>query len=83
MTARDVMVVTEPRLMRGFDYRSADGQGIALLLCLDFDTNRSYRQALGRVGRFGDPCKRFSLFDQEMVDKDQQNELDSKFMSGR
>ena len=83
MTARNVMVVTKPRLMRGFDYRSADGNGIALLLCLGFDTNRSYRQALGRVGRFGDPCKRFSLFDQEMVDKNQQNELDSKLMSGR
>ena len=83
MTARDVMVVTEPRLMRGFDYRSADGRGIALLLCLGFDTNRSYRQALGRVGRFGDPFKRFKLFEQEMVEKDKQNELDSALAFGR
>ena len=67
MTAKDVMVVTDPRLMRGFDYRSADKKGIALILCLGFDTQRGYRQALGRVGRFGDPCRRFTLFDQEMV----------------
>ena len=63
MTAKDVIVVTEPRLMRGFDYRSADKKGIALILCLGFGTQRGYRQALGRVGRFGDPCKRFTLFD--------------------
>ena len=67
MTAKDVMVVTDPRLMHGFDYRSADKKGIALILCLGFDTQRGYRQALGRFGRFGDPCRRFTLFDQEMV----------------
>ena len=83
MTARNIKIVTEPRLMRGFDYRSADGNGIALLLCLGFDTNRSYRQALGRVGRFGDPFKRFKLFEQEMVEKDKQNELDSALAFGR
>ena len=36
----DVHVVKQARLMRGFDYRSADGAGIALLICAPLDTRR-------------------------------------------
>ena len=36
----DVHMVKQARLMRGFDYRSADGAGIALLLCAPLDTKR-------------------------------------------
>ena len=79
-TASEVLVVTKPYLMRGFDYRSADGKGIALMMCLGFDTRRGYIQALGRVGRFNDPCKRFILKGSPMVDEAKQNELDSALM---
>ena len=68
--SNDVLVVTDPRLMRGFDYRTADKKGIALMLCLGFDTRRGYVQALGRVGRFGDPCKRFTLKSSTMAHED-------------
>ena len=80
--ASDVLVVTEPRLMRGFDYRAADKKGIALMLCLGFDTQRGYIQALGRVGRFGDSCRRFTLKSSTMVYEARQNELDSAIMFG-
>ena len=66
-TANDVFVVTDPKLMRGFDYRTSDRSGIALLLCHGFPTQRSLYQGLGRVGRFGDPCKRFVLKGIELV----------------
>ena len=42
ITANDVLVVTEERLMRGFDYRSADKNGIALMMCYDASTLRGY-----------------------------------------
>ena len=60
-TARDVYIVTDPRLMRGFDYRSADGHGIALLMCNHVDSEREANQALGRVGRYGDRGERAKL----------------------
>ena len=56
LTRRDVLVVTEPALMRGFDYRCSTG--IALLVARAFDGQRAYFQALGRVGRYGEPCRR-------------------------
>ena len=46
--------------MRGVDYRAAVGtEGISLLIMSSFDTTRAYVQALGRVGRFNEPSKRF------------------------
>ena len=75
--ANDVLVVTEPRLMRGFDYRSEDKNGIALMMCYDVGTLRDYIQALGRVGRFDDPCMRYTLSGAAMVDKTKQTALDS------
>ena len=42
--------------MRGFDYRSKDG--IALMLCTGFNSEKAKAQALGRVGRYEDDCVR-------------------------
>ena len=47
--------------MRGRDYRSNADEGVALLICSDFPSKRLYQQALGRVGRYGEPCKRARL----------------------
>ena len=46
--------------MRGVDYRSGDGSGISLLLARDLPNQRAYVQALGRVGRYAETCKRFA-----------------------
>ena len=43
--------------MRGTDFRSRIG--ITLVICKPFTNEREVGQALGRVGRFGDPCKRY------------------------
>ena len=50
---RSLYIITDERLMRGFDYR-APITGIALLVAKPLSSLRSYRQALGRVGRMGD-----------------------------
>ena len=60
-TANQVYVVTKPHLMRGYDYRSVDGNGIALLICSKLASARDLKQALGRVGRYGDPAARYKL----------------------
>ena len=52
-TAKHVHIVTEQRLMRGFDYR-APGVGFGLLLTRVLDSKRAFRQAIGRAGRMGD-----------------------------
>lgn len=52
-----VMVVTDPELMRGFDYRCKSG--IDLLICRPFDHDRAYEQGIGRVGRYDEPSKLF------------------------
>ena len=56
----DCMLVTEPHLMRGVDYRYK-GEGIDLLLARDFNTTRAFIQGCGRVGRYSEPCDRFQL----------------------
>ena len=55
-----LIIVTEERLMRGFDYR-AYYTGFALLIAKELDCYRSYLQALGRAGRIGEPAKKFKL----------------------
>ena len=55
----DVLIVNDSQLMRGLDYRSAEPGGIALLLTKRFPSKRTFKQALGRVGRFDEPCKRY------------------------
>ena len=56
LTSQDVLLVTKPALMRGFDYRCATG--IALFLARRFESRRASFQACGRVGRYGEPCRR-------------------------
>ena len=55
----DCLIVTEQRLMRGFDYRSHDHAGIGLFIGKLLDSRRAYIQCCGRVGRQSDLCHRF------------------------
>ena len=59
LTINHCCIVSQPLLMRGFDYRCKDG--IRLLIASKLDSARAYVQALGRVGRYTDPCERFKL----------------------
>lgn len=54
-----VLLVTKEELMRGFDYRCVEAKRIALLIDKQFPNARLLRQGLGRVGRYGEACKRF------------------------
>lgn len=56
LQSNDVLIVTDPTLMRGFDYRCETG--MALFIGRKFDSERSRLQALGRVGRYGERCVR-------------------------
>jgi hypothetical protein len=47
--------------MRGVDYRSSNYSGIELLIANPLSSKREYRQALGRVGRYGESCARYYL----------------------
>ena len=51
-------------LMRGTDYRG----NIDLFITTGLPNQRAYHQALGRVGRHGDPCKRYIAQDIQQVD---------------
>ena len=45
--------------MRAHDYRATDDNtGIALFIDKPLSCKRTFLQALGRVGRYGQPCKR-------------------------
>ena len=58
--SHDLLLVKQPKLMRGVDYRVTTGtMGISLLIMSDFANRRAFVQALGRVGRFNEKCKRF------------------------
>ena len=52
-----VLLIDDPQLMRGFNYRAT--QGITLILCKGFKNKRDTVQAKGRVGRYRDPCTRY------------------------
>ena len=59
-----VLFVTDPRLMRSFDYgyvSSTKNTMLSLLIQENFLRPRHFEQALGRVGRFGQACRRFIL----------------------
>ena len=58
ITANTILLQTEEELMRGVDYRTKVPKGIALLLMQPLSSVRAYRQALGRVGRYGSKCYR-------------------------
>ena len=55
--------------MRGLDYRTNLPEGIALLIAKSCSSQRAYKQALGRVGRYGSKCKRFIMKDTVKVDR--------------
>ena len=60
MVPGQVLIVTDPDLMRGIDYR-APSCGIHLLIARAFQHTRAARQGLGRVGRQGDKFERKRL----------------------
>ena len=63
LTKHDILFVTLDELMRGLDYRTDEDcpetLGISLLIMSDLQSQRALIQALGRVGRFGEACRRF------------------------
>ena len=56
-----LLVVSQERLMRGFDYRTADGIGIDLLIARNFTSKRAFVQGLNRVGRYNEAYGQFIL----------------------
>ena len=63
----EIVFVSDETWMRGIDYGTAHPAGIALLLGCPCSSVRAYRQALGRVGRYGASCKRYRLAGTEKV----------------
>lgn len=59
LTSKDVLIVTDEALMRGFDYRCNES-GIALYIGRHLSTERARIQAFGRVGRYDEPCQRYA-----------------------
>ena len=54
-------MVIEPRHARGLDFRAIDGEGIDLLVTSQLGHDRALVQLLGRVGRYGQECRRYKL----------------------
>ena len=54
-------MVIEPRHARGLDFRAIDGEGIDLLVASQLGHDRALVQLLGRVGRYGQECRRYKL----------------------
>jgi hypothetical protein len=61
-----LILVSDSKYMRGYDYRSEEG--LALFIAKSFENAREAQQGLGRVGRFGDPCKRYIKEGVNLVD---------------
>ena len=57
LTSQDCVIQTDLDAMRGVDYKSKDG--IILYIARQFPNTRAYNQALGRVGRYIEPCERY------------------------
>ena len=58
--------------MRAHDYRATDGSsGIALFIDKPLSCKRTFLQALGRVGRYGQVCRRFVRQGLDIIDKDE------------
>ena len=68
LTRTDILVVDQPKLMRGLDYLTCEHQGISLLLAQGFGSERSLRQAFGRVGRGNTDSSRYVLSGVTLVD---------------
>ena len=76
LTKNDCLVVTDPALMRGFDYRCKEG--ISLLLAQSSNSQRTLSQALGRVGRFDEDCLRYILNGTETINEDARHAVTSR-----
>ena len=61
MQVGQTIVQTREELMRGYDYSTALASGIALLVAKNLSSERARMQAFGRVGRYGQACRRFVL----------------------
>ena len=85
MPQDSVFIVTDPDLMRGFDYKSVTG--IALMIARPLDSGRALRQALGRVQRYNSSLdKRFilkALDTLDPIDKSQRLVLVKRVVNAR
>ena len=63
-----ILVVDDPQIMRGTDFR-APSTGIALVVDRGLESERDAQQALGRVGRFGERCVRYIVENVQLVDE--------------
>ena len=59
MDPNQVFVTSDEAHMRAYDYRSIMDSGIALFIDSPLSCKRTLIQALGRVGRYAQKCKRF------------------------
>ena len=64
--------MTDSDLMRGYDYRVANAD-LTLIILRGFANRREWHQALRRVGRNGDDCKRIQLLGLEVIDQELQS----------
>ena len=67
LTNGDCLRVDQEELMRGIDYKAPD-HGIALLIANALSSERALKQAMGRVGRYGEECDRYVLRGVPLVD---------------
>jgi hypothetical protein len=77
LKADDVVLVSRDFLMRGYDYRSSSPKGIALLIAKPSNNRRAVVQAMGRVGRYGEACRRYLLSGTPLVDDQEQGKTTS------
>ena len=63
------LVVDDPLVMRGSDFL-APSTGLALVLDRGLQSDREVQQALGRVGRFGERCKRYTIEGVDLIDRE-------------
>jgi hypothetical protein len=66
-------VITDSRLMRGYDYR-APKKGLTLFVATSFESRNAFRQGMNRVGRFGDEAHRCTFVDLPEVDTDKEKQ---------
>ena len=54
-TKKDVLIVSEERIMRGFDFKAEEkNPGFSLLQAHSFSNKRALMQGLGRIARNGE-----------------------------
>ena len=74
MLKDEILIISEPSLTRGVDYRSATGAGLDLLITFPQASKRQLKQLFGRVGRQDEPCGRYHLdsLKDDLIDKKQE-----------